>query len=70
MVVGQADTSVGVEAPHDDAHIILDHNTGEVQVLVPKQYMMLPLSVWVPLGGRYVLVAAQLETLDNYQAWQ
>ncbi|KAL6552119.1 hypothetical protein OROGR_008273 [Orobanche gracilis] len=29
VAVGQADTSVGVEAPHFDAHIVLDHNTRE-----------------------------------------
>ncbi|KAL6498098.1 hypothetical protein OROGR_028495 [Orobanche gracilis] len=29
VAVRQADTSVGVEAPHYDAHIVLDHNTIE-----------------------------------------
>ncbi|KAL6553563.1 hypothetical protein OROGR_007405 [Orobanche gracilis] len=29
VTVGQADISVGVEAPHFDAHIVLDHNMRE-----------------------------------------
>ncbi|KAL6497138.1 hypothetical protein OROGR_029067 [Orobanche gracilis] len=29
VAVGQANTSVGVEAPHYDAHNVLDHNTSE-----------------------------------------
>ncbi|KAL6507911.1 hypothetical protein OROGR_024106 [Orobanche gracilis] len=29
VAVGQANTGVGVEAPHFDAHIVLDHNTRE-----------------------------------------